>query len=109
MHTIIVKPVNSQFVIVWVKLFFRDGHQLGELDPILNGRNIIIRNLEIIDSLKRDFNEFRQANVSMEEYFGHNIIVVKRQHGEKFNLGKDVQLSYDKVISNINYLTLTLN
>lgn len=108
MHTIIVKPVNSQFVIVWVKLFFRDGHQLGELDPILDGRNLIIRNNEIIDSLKRDFHEFRQANVSMEEYFSHNIIVAKRQHGEKFNLDKNTELSYDKV-KNINYLSLTLN
>lgn len=98
MHTVVVKPVNSQFVVVWVKLMMRAGHQLSELDPILDGKNLIINNTAMIDSMKRDFRSFRQSGLSMDQHFGHNIIIAKRQHGSKFNVDRNIRLSYDKVI-----------
>ena len=99
MHPIVVKPINSQFVVVWIKLKLREGYLLSDFDPALNGDNLIIRNTTMIDSMKTDFNNFRQSGVTMNEHFGNNIIIAKRQHGTKFNIDRNLQLTYDKVVS----------
>ena len=98
MHPIVVKPVNSQFVVIWVTLMLRRGHQLSEFEPGLNGDNLVLQNTNMINTLKTDFNTFRQSGLTMAEYFGHNVIIAKRQHGEKFNIDRNVQLTYDQVI-----------
>ena len=76
----------------------RRGHQLSEFEPGLNGDNLVLQNTNMINTLKTDFNTFRQSGLTMAEHFGHNIIIAKRQHGEKFNIDRNVQLTYDQVI-----------
>ena len=78
MHSIIVKPINSQFVVVWVKLMIRKGHSVQDFNfaQVENKENTVtITNPTLLESLKTDFANFRQSKLSMEEYFQCNIII----------------------------------
>ena len=103
MHSIVVKPINSEFVAVWVKLILRKGHSLDELGlQILPSKwartDYTITNQTFLESLKTDFTNFRLSKLSMEEFFQTNIIVVQRWKTSKFNLPKTTNLIHSKVI-----------
>ena len=100
MHSIIVKPINSQFVVVWVKLMIRKGHSVMDFnfDQVPNKENTVtITNPAFLESLKTDFANFRQSKLSMEEYFQCNIIIAKKSHGSFYFIQKGQQLIYHQV------------
>ena len=105
MHSIVVKPINSEFIAVWVKLLIRAGHDLHELQlqplqqsitSVIVRQHYTITNQVFLDSLKTDFTNFRLSKLSMEEYFQTNIIHATRS-SLKFNLPKETKLVYQKV------------
>ena len=102
MHSIVVKPINSEFIAVWVKLLIRAGHNLDELQlQPLQSTNLrqhsTITNQVFLDSLKTDFTNFRLSKLSMEEYFQTNIIHATRRT-LKFHLPKETKLVYQKSV-----------
>ena len=99
MYSIVVKPINSEFIAVWVKLLIRAGHNLNELQlqPLqsINVRqHFTISNQVFLDSLRTDFTNFRLSKLSMDEYFQTNIIHATRDTPKKFNLPKETKLVY---------------
>ena len=100
MHSIIVKPINSQFVVVWVKLMIRKGHSVLDFnfDQVPNTENTVtITNPTLLQSLKTDFANFRQSKLSLEEFFQCNIILATREKSVKFFIKKDQKLTYQQV------------
>ena len=100
MHSIIVKPINSQFVVVWVKLMIRKGHSVMDFnfDKVPNKENTVtITNPTILESLKTDFANFRQSKLSMEEYFQCNVIIATREKSVSFFIKKGQKLVYHQV------------
>ena len=100
MNSIIIKPINSQFVVVWVKLMIRKGHSVMDFnfDQVPNKENTVtITNPTLLESLKTDFSNFRQSKLSMEEYFQCNIIIAKRYDGPHFFIKKGQKLVYQQV------------
>ena len=100
MHSIIVKPINSQFVVVWVKLMIRKGQSVLDFnfDQVPNTENTVtITNPALLQSLKADFANFRQSKLSMEEYFQCNIILAKRYNTSSFFIKKGQKLIYQQV------------
>ena len=109
MHSIVVKPINSEFIAVWVKLLIRAGHNLDELQlQPLQSTNLrqhsTITNQVFLDSLKTDFTNFRLSKLSMEEYFQTNIIHATRRT-LKFHLPKETKLVYQKSVLVFRELT----
>ena len=102
MNSIVVKPVNSQFVVVWIKLMIRKGRKIEDFNFAQSqtkaGQCVTITNPEVLQSLKEDFKNFRFSKLSMEEYFQCNIIIAKRLHSEKFFIAKRGKLIYQQVI-----------
>ena len=102
MHSIIVKPINSQFVVVWVKLMIRKGHSVLDFnfDQVPNTENTVtITNPTLLQSLKADFANYRQSKLSMEEYFQCNIILATREKSSSFFIKKDQKLTFQQVNS----------
>ena len=100
MHSIIVKPINSQFVVVWVKLMIRKGHSVLDFnfDQVPNTENTVtITNPTLLQSLKTDFANFRQSKLSLEEFFQCNIILATREKSVKFFIKKGQKLTYQQV------------
>ena len=101
MNSIVVKPINSQFVVVWIKLMIRKGRKIEDFNFAKSktkaGDCVTITNPEVLQSLKEDFKNFRFSKLSMEEYFQCNIIVAKRLHCEKFFIAKRGKLIYNQV------------
>ena len=108
MNSIVVKPVNSEFVVVWIKLMIRKGRKIEDFNfaeiQTKKGPCVTITNPEVLQSLKEDFKNFRFSKLSMEEYFQCNIIVAKRLHSEKFFIAKRDTLTYQQVF----YLNLSV-
>ena len=106
MNSIVVKPINSQFVVVWIKLMIRKGRKIEDFNfaesQTKAGPCVTITNPEVLQSLKEDFKNFRFSKLSMEEYFQCNIIVAKRLHSEKFYIAKRDKLTYQQVFFSIN-------
>ena len=101
MNSIIIKPINSQFVVVWVKLMIRKGYSVMDFnfDQIPEKENTVtITNPNLLEELKTDFANFRQSKISMEEFFQCNIIVAKRYDGQAFCIKKGQKLIYQQVI-----------
>ena len=102
MNSIVVKPVNSEFVVVWIKLMIRKGRKIQDFNfaeiQTKKGPCVTITNPEVLQSLKEDFKNFRFSKLSMEEYFQCNIIVAKREKCEKFFIAKRGKLTYQQVI-----------
>ena len=103
MNSIVVKPVNSEFVVVWIKLMIRKGRKIEDFNFAQSqtkaGPCVTITNPEVLQSLKEDFKNFRFSKLSMEEYFQCNIIVAKRAYCEKFHIAKRGKLTHQQVIS----------
>ena len=93
MISLILKPVNSLFVVTWVKL---SGTAVDDLNLVPHNQHHEITNQGIIVEIKRDFQEFRESNLSMEEYFQSNILIAKRQTTDKFILQRN-SFSFAKV------------
>ena len=111
MNSIVVKPINSQFVVVWIKLMIRRGKRILDFNfaqsQTKSGPCVTITNPHVLHELKEDFRNFRYSRLSMEEYFQCNIIVAKRLHSEKFFIAKRGRLVYQQVNSaliKINYV-----
>ena len=107
MHSIVVKPINSQFVVVWVKLMIRKGHKIEDfnfdkLNSVHSTNHITITNPNVLQSLKTDFANFRHSKLSMEEYFQCNIIIAKREKSSAFFISKRIKLSYQQVNTVVN-------
>ena len=96
MITIVVPPINSQFVTVWVKIMVRNGHSLQELKLSPHKKGLTITDQNSLESLKTDFVNFRQSGLGMDEYFSHNIIVAKRS-SEKFFIPRNQRLTFQRV------------
>ena len=101
MNSIVVKPVNSEFVVVWIKLMIRKGRKIEDFNfaeiQTKKGPCVTITNPEVLQSLKEDFKNFRFSKLSMEEYFQCNIIVARRAYCEKFYIAKRGKLTYQQV------------
>ena len=101
MNSIVVKPVNSEFVVVWIKLAIRKGREIQDFNFAQSQTNagpcVTITNPEVLKSLKKDFKDFRFSKLPMEEYFQCNIIIAKRLHSEKFYIAKRGKLTYQQV------------
>ena len=97
MISIVVKPINSEFIIVWMKLKVRDGHLLRDFNLIQNGKHMTITADTYLTSLKNDFDNFRQSGKEMDAYFQCNIIKAKRDKAETFFIPKNIKLTYEKV------------
>ena len=93
MISLILKPVNSLFVVTWVKL---SGTPVDDLNLVPYNQHHVITNQGIINEINRDFQEFRQSNLSMEEYFMTNILIAKKQTTDKFILQQN-SFSFEKV------------
>ena len=107
MHSIIVKPINSQFVVVWVKLMIRKGTSVLDFnfDQVPNTENTVtITNPALLQSLKTDFANYRQSKLSMEEFFQCNIILATREKSVKFFIKKGQQLSFQQVNNCFEFL-----
>ena len=102
MNSIVVKPVNSQFVVVWVKLMIRRGRSIEDFNFAQSqtkaGPCVTITNPQVLQSLKEDFKNFRISKLSMEEYFQCNIILAKRRTAEFFFIAKRGKLIYQQVL-----------
>ena len=98
MRSIRVKPINPEFIIVWLKLHLRNGHSIDEFNLQPSGQHFTITNSAHLRSLETDFANFRHSTLSMAEYFQCNIILAKRDKSETFFIKKDVKLTYDQVI-----------
>ena len=97
MQSIRVKPINSEFIVVWLKLNIRSGHSIDEFGLQPSGAHFTITDPVHLQSLKTDFANFRHSNLQMQEYFQCNIVTAKREATENFVIKKDIKLSYDKV------------
>ena len=97
MQSIRVKPINSEFIVVWLKLNIRSGHSINEFGLQPSGAHLTITDPVHLQSLKTDFANFRHSNLQMQEYFQCNIVTAFRRETENFVIKKDVKLSYDKV------------
>ena len=102
MNSIVVKPINSQFVVVWIKLMIRRGRKIEDFNfaqsQTKSGPCITITNPFVLQSLKDDFKNFRISKLSMEEYFQCNIIIAKRVTGSFFFIPKRGKLIYQEVL-----------
>ena len=97
MKSIIVKPINTEFIVVWVKLMIRSGHSINDFKLAPLKKHVTITDPIQLESLKTDFANFRQSNLSMEEYFQCNIITAKRERNENFFIPRNIKLTYHKV------------
>ena len=100
MISIAVKPINSEFIIVWMKLRMRDGHQLRDFKLVQNGKHMTITDDNYLTSLKTDFDTFRLSGYTMEQYFQCNIIKAKRDKSTHFFIPRNIKLTYEKVFFN---------
>ena len=98
MRSIRVKPINPEFIIVWLKLKIRNGHSIDAFDLQPCGQHFTIKNAGHLQSLETQFANFRHSTLTMQEYFQCNIVIAKRDKSEKFIIKKDVKLTYDQVI-----------
>lgn len=97
MISIVVKPINSEFIIVWMKLKVRDGHLLRDFKLVQNGKHMTITDDTYLTELKNDFDNFRQSGKEMNDYFQCNIVKAKRDKSENFFIPKNIKLEYEKV------------
>ena len=97
MRSIRVKPINPEFIIVWLKLHLRKGHSIDEFNLQPSGQHFTIMNSAHLRSLETDFANFRHSTLSMPEYFQCNIIIATRRASENFIIKKNIKLTYDQV------------
>ena len=100
MISLILKPVNSLFVVAWVKL---SGTSINDLNLVPYNNHQMITNQGIIFEIQRDFQHFRESKLSIDEFFMTNILIARRHSSEKFVL-QSYQFSYEKVRFNFEQI-----
>ena len=93
MISLILKPVNSLFVVAWVKL---SGTSIDDLNLVPYNNHQMITNQGIIYEINRDFQHFRESKLSIDEFFMTNILIAKRRSLDVFNL-QPHNFPYEKV------------
>ena len=93
MISLILKPVNSLFVVAWVKL---SGTSIDDLNLVPYNTHQMITNQGIIFEINRDFQHFRESKLSIDEFFMTNILIAKRRSLDVFNL-QPHKFPYEKV------------
>ena len=93
MISLILKPVNSLFVVAWVKL---SGTSIDDLNLVPYNNHQMITNQGIIYEINRDFQQFRESKLSIDEFFMTNILIAKRRSLDVFNL-QPHKFPYEKV------------
>ena len=96
MISLILKPVNSLFVVAWVKL---SGTSIDDLNLVPYNNHQMITNQGIIYEINRDFQHFRESKLSIDEFFMTNILIAKRRSLDVFNL-QPHKFPYEKVCFN---------
>ena len=102
MISLILKPVNSLFVVAWVKL---SGTSIDDLNLVPYNNHQMITNQGIIYEINRDFQHFRESKLSIDEFFMTNILIARRHSSENFVL-QPHQFSYEKVRFNFEQIYL---
>ena len=97
MRSIAVKPINSEFIVVWMKLMIREGHSILDFKLAQNGKHMTITDDVLLTSLKTDFDNFRKSGLQMEEFFRCNIIKAKRDKSSHFFIPRNIKLTFSKV------------
>ena len=92
MNSLVLKPVKGVFLITWIKL---SGKTIDDMHLVPTNGHQEITNPLLVAEIKTDYNNFKQSNLSMEEYFQANIIIAKRYTGD-FILQK-LKFHYTKV------------
>ena len=100
MISLILKPVNSLFVVAWVKL---SGTSIDDLNLVPYNNHQMITNQGIIYEINRDFQHFRESKLSIDEFFMTNILIAKRRSLDVFNL-QPHEFSYEKVRFNFEQI-----
>ena len=103
MRSIRVKPINPEFIIVWLKLKVRNGYSIDLFDLQPSGQHFTIQNPDNLRLLETDFAHFRHSNLSMQEYFQCNVVIAKKDKSEAFHIPRDVKLTYDQVSQILKY------
>ena len=85
MISLILKPINSLFVVAWVKM---NNISKEDLQLIPYNQHHQITNARVIEEMEQDFKNFRQSKLSMDEFFQTNILIAIRYDNEYFNLKK---------------------
>ena len=93
MISLILKPVNSLFVVAWVKL---SGTSIDDLNLVPYNNHQMITNQGIIYEINRDFQHFRESKLSIDEFFMTNILIARRHSSENFVL-QPHKFPYEKV------------
>ena len=92
MNSLVLKPIKGVFLITWIKL---SGTKIENMNLVPTNGHQEITNPVLVAEIKTDYNNFKQSNLSMEEYFQANIIIAKRYTGD-FILQK-LKFHYTKV------------
>ena len=93
MISLILKPVNSLFVVTWVKL---SGTSINDLNLVPYNNHQMITNQGIIFEINRDFQHFRESKLSIDEFFMTNILIARRHSSDNFVLQSHT-FPYEKV------------
>ena len=99
MISLILKPVNSLFVVTWVKL---SGTSIDDLNLVPYNNHQMITNQGIIFEINRDFQHFRESKLSIDEFFMTNILIARRR-SENFIL-QSHNFPYEKVRFNFEQI-----
>ena len=75
MISLVLKPVKGVFLVTWIKL---SGTTMANMHLVSTNGHQEITNPALVAEIKRDYNNFKQSNLSMEEYFQANILIAKR-------------------------------
>ena len=100
MISLILKPVNSLFVVAWVKL---SGTSIDDLNLVPYNNHQMITNQGIIFEINRDFQHFRESKLSIDEFFMTNILIARRRSSENFVLQSN-NFPYEKVRFNFEQI-----
>ena len=79
MNSLVLKPVKGVFLVTWIKL---SGTSIENMNLVPTNGHQEITNPVLVAEIKTDYNNFKQSNLSMEEYFQANIIIAKRYTGD---------------------------
>ena len=85
MISLVLKPINSLFVVAWVKI---NGISKKDLQLVPYNQHHQITNAHVIEEMQQDFKNFRQSKLSLDEFFQRNILIAIRYSNEFFNLKK---------------------
>ena len=100
MISLVLKPVNSLFVVTWVKL---SNYSKDDLQLVPYNQHHQITNQPIINEMKEDFKNFRQSKLSIDEFFRTNILIAKRYANENYVVQKS-NFSFTKVRINFEQI-----